>query len=429
MKVLISLFIIFASSCVFADDTVRITALTDLVVSGFSGATYNLNVDKPSGDATAESAPARVYVPLTNNTPADHDKYFSQYKSGVTALFNSTDVSHVIKFPLTTAVTGTKYLYVAAKLSTGTTYKLIKKYTDSTLSGTQEIAYFNVSPSSICAQYTTDCVSISPTIGTNTSKTTFTLYFFISPTVNIALGDTVVPSTSTGGVFFEVVLSNRIYLDTDLKVFITNPRKGDKRILMDYTSDNSMLDFKKIVVFNHSSAPGVTNKPIGDAGYAGALISHDYSTSQSGSIVVNDLTNGTPVTLSVAFMDKFGFLTTLSDDITEQPTEIQELLKKQACFILTAGFGEEHYVTNFFRSYRDRVLANSWIGRKFIKIYYSSAPHYAVIIYNHPLVRLGIRAFAYTLYFLFNFGWTVLVFILTFYYLNILRKNKILMEK
>lgn len=406
-------------------DTVRIINPHDLVINGVTSTSFPLNVDEPSGEATEDTDPARVYVPMTNAF-LDHDKYFSQYSaSGVSVLFNTTLLAHVINFPLKVTVTGTKYLYAAAK-STAAGYKVVKKYFDP-LTGNRDISTFDVSPKEICDQYSADCTILAPGVSTNNSKGTFKLYFFLSTVSNLPLGDLVDPTVSTEGVFFEVVMSNKIYEDTQLKVFITNPRKGDSRVILGYTTDSSMLDFKKIIVFQHSSAaPVTTNGAIGL--YTGSILNRDFSSaSQTGEVTVNQLPNTIAVTLSIAFQDKFGFASTLSDDVTLTPTQIEELLKKQACFLLTAGFGEEHYVINFFRHYRDQVLAHTWIGKQFIKIYYSSAPHYAVIIYQSEGMRFIIRAAAYTLYFLFNYYWLVLIFLTSCYFLN-LRKNKILLS-
>ncbi|MDD4975758.1 MAG: hypothetical protein PHY93_15480 [Bacteriovorax sp.] len=419
---LLSLLILFCFTLnLFAADTVRINDPANLVMTGLTSTTFTLGSDSITGDATTEASPARVYVPMTNNA-VDHDKYFSQYNAGVTVLFDTTNVNNVINFPLRTAITGTVYLYAAAKLSTGTGYKVVQRYS-STASTSTDLT-FGVSPKAICAQY--DCSTIESASVSN-SKVIFTLYFYLSTNSNLPLGDPVVPA-GTDGVFFEVQMSNRIYLATDLRVFITNSRKGDSRVILDYTSDQTMLDFKKITIFKHSTipAPATTNQPIGL--YAGTLLDRDFPGTETGEVTVNQLPNGVDATLSVLFQDKFGFATTLSDDVTVVPTEIQELLKKQACYLLTAGFGEEHYVITFFRHYRDHVLANTWIGKQFIKIYYRSAPHYAVIIYQSEWMRLAIRSAAYSLYFVFNYYWLVLIFLISCYYLN-LRKNKILFQK
>lgn len=427
MRCTLFILFLFSSFALRAADTVRITDATNLVVTGFTVATFNLNVDEPSGDATAEGSPARVYVPITNafvdGGGNAHDTYFSQYSAaGLNRLFN-INLGDKINFPLTTDATGTKYLYAAAKLSSGSGYKIVQKFSSS-LTGAQNVI-FEVTPNAICAQYTADCATILPTVVTNTSKVTFKLYLFLSSTSNIALGDTLDPAANTGGVFFETVMSNRIYINTELKTFIDHPRVGDRRVILGYSSDNSMLDFQKVVVFNHTAAPPVTNGPIG--AYTGGLLNRTFPTAQSGDLTVNELINNTVYTLSVGFQDKFGFVTTLSDDVSITPLEIQELLKKEACFLLTAGFGEEHYIIDYFRKFRDEVLAHSWLGQKFIKVYYRAAPHYAKIIYQHAPLRWGIRSLAYILYFFFNYHLLILFIGASCYFLNI-RKNKLFLQ-
>jgi len=420
MKLLSFLIFISLSPYLLAADTVRITDPTNLVVTGFTNTTFTLNTDPSSGDSTTEAAPATVYVPM-HNAIANHDLYFSQYSaSGLNVLFNSTDATDVVNFPLTTNVTGTVYLYAAAKLSTGKGYKLVKQY--STSAATSANIEFPISPEEICAQYTTDCASLVPTGTSSTAKVSFTLYFFLSTSPSIALGDTVTPS-GTDGIYFDFVMSNKIYLPTELLVSINNSRKGDSRVMLDYSSTASMLDFDKVIIFEHDTAtPGTTNGPIGL--YTGALINRDFSSTQSGSLTVNQLQNGIDVTLSVAFEDKFGFATTLSKVVTVRPTEIQELLKKQACYLLTAGFGEEHYIINFFRSYRDHILAHSWLGQKFIKFYYRTAPQYAMFIYKSEVLRFSIRSVAYTLYFFFNYY--LFIFFLFIFSIAIFKyKNKL----
>lgn len=417
------------SGNLYAVDTVRVP--TDFHVYGITNTSFELGSDAPSGDATAETAPAKVYIPVSNTLVAsfpDHDKYFSKYQSGVTSLFDTTSAVasiNIVEFPLTLTLSGTtQYLYGA--VYNGSAYQVVRKSAPQSASSSVGLN-FAMSAKEICDAYPTGCSNLSPSSATLT-KGTFKLYFFISTESTIADGTTfaVTDAGKTGGVFFEVQMSNKIYKNTELKVFITNPRKGDGRVILNYDTDSSMLDFKKVIVFKHdSTTPVTTNGAIGL--YTGTVIDRDFATTQSGELTINELSNGAEVTLSLAFQDKFGFASTLSDDISLTPVEIQELLKKQACFLLTAGFGEEHYVISFFRHYRDQVLARSWLGKKFIEVYYQSAPAYALAIYHSPILRFVIRVVAYILYFFFNFHWLILILCLSCYYLN-LRKNKILLE-
>jgi hypothetical protein len=209
-------------------------------------------------------------------------------------------------------------------------------------------------------------------------------------------------------------MSNRVFTAADLIVSVSSLRKGDRRLLGSFSANATMDSslFKKVIVYQYtdSATTIATNEPIAlGTTTAGSIIDADISSNQSGEFIFSGLTNSQAYMISLAFEDKFLFATTLSTSKGGTPTEIQELLKKQACFLLTAGFGEEHYVINFFRQYRDQILAQTWIGNKFIKIYYRLAPHYAEIIYQNEWMRFGIRAVAYLLYFLFNYYWAIIL--------------------
>ena len=409
--------LIFVGLNSFAD-TVRVLNPKALSVSGVTSTSFLLNVTNPSGDATDELGSAKVYVPITNAV-ADHDKYFSRYSSTLNALFDTTNASHVVNFPLTVVPSGTRYLYAAAKSPTQSGYKVIQKYT-SVISSNQDVS-FPLSPKVICAPYANECTLLAPTVTSNSSPVIFKIYFFVSAISNLAIGDILDPIVSTGGIYFDVGMSNRIYTSSEIEVFIIDSKKGDGRAILTINSTNSMANFKNVLVFKHTSPPPTPNLPIGD--YTdGALINRDFSSSQSGELVVNELVNNEDAILSVAFQDNYGFATVLSEYALITPTSIQELLKKQACFLLTAGFGEEHYVINFFRKYRDQVLAHTFLGKKFIEIYYREAPHYALIIYQNNNMRWGVRAIAYLFYFFFNYYWTVLLLMLSGYFYNLTKK-------
>lgn len=434
MKVLgIIVFILSVSLSYSAmGDTVRVKTPDDFHVYALTNTTFELGSESPSGDATSESAPARVFVPISNTNGAvftDHDLYFTQ--SGVN-IFDTTNAAHYVIFPLTLTLSGTtQYLYGA--IYNGTNYQIVLKDSLQSASSTTDLNY-RISVKNICDINASLCTNLA--VGSAlATKSTAKAYFFISTDNNLPDGLTFSPTDSgkTGGVFFEVNMSNRVYAvagtgANSLIVSLTESRKGDSRAKLIYSSSQTMLDIKKVAVFSHSGIPAAAPYlPFGS--YTGSLLDQEFPTNNSGELTVIDLINNTNYHLSVLFIDKFGFGTALSDDADITPVKIEELLKKQACFILTAGFGEEHFVTNYFRSYRDHVLANSWFGRILIRIYYRTAPQYAMFIYHHEMIRSGIRGFAYVLYFLFKYGLFLLIFLGACAYLNILRKNKIILRK
>ncbi|MBC7537592.1 MAG: hypothetical protein H7281_02130 [Bacteriovorax sp.] len=453
--ILLCLFLVLLTN-LFAADNVRITSPTNLQVYGTTNATATStfllgSVNPSDGNGLSEAAAAFIYIPISNTADATHDFYFSRYHEGY-RLFDISDATYsYISFPLTLNVSSTHYLYAA--VYNGTNYVIVRKSAPTAYS-TATITTFNLLLKDICAVNTTACTNLAVGSATLVSGQVAKVYFFISTNSAHADNDPVVLTTAgdgDGGVFFQVKLSNKVYKSIDSSISLSTPlTKGDGRVIANYTVTNPISSdaFDHVAVFMHAKAASVAALPVdpaphlavGDpALYIGIypdaqLIDYSYSTSQSDpAITINSFgygkpaINGTSYLLSIGLMDKYKFVTNLSNAGVGTPTQIQELLKKQACYLLTAGFGEEHYIINYFRSYRDHILANSWLGRKFIKVYYRSAPHYAMIIYKSEWMRFVIRSAAYTLYFLFNFYWVVLIFLGACLFLN-LWKIKILLH-
>ncbi|MGZ3787786.1 MAG: CFI-box-CTERM domain-containing protein [Bacteriovorax sp.] len=455
MKFLMTFIFFCLTLNLFAADTVRINDAANLVVTGSTApanVSFTLTSDPPSGDATSDTAPARVYLPIQSGVakpaaPFDQIDYsILKVNAGVTSLYNITSASHFVSFPLLLTVGGTaKYLYMAVRGgASGTSYYVSARSSSTYANVTNSLLYFGITPKDICKSVvvnniSTVCNTTAPTGALDPSSTTSVLfkpmlYFFLTDQVLAVDGASAIDPANanySGGVYFESQMSNRISDSTAIIVSLDTLRKGDGRLIGTFsansTADTALFNGVIVYGYNDTTTPIATNDAIG-AARAGSIMSNNISTQQSGEFTLSGLTNSRPYKISIAFQDKFLFATTLSTSLAGTPTQIQELLKKQACYILTAGFGEEHYVTNYFRSYRDRVLAKNWLGRKFIKFYYGTAPHYAAIIYKSESLRFVVRAMAYTLYFIFNYGWIVLIFLASCLFLN-LRKNKIILQK
>ena len=392
-------FLAILSTQVFAD-SVRLNPDVDLAVYGVTDTTFLLNSEEPAGDATAETAPALVYVPVQGAAVADQADYFllKGSNSAPNYLFDVTDPAHVINFPLYLNVSTTdKYLYAAVK--DGSTYKMVRAYGVVLNNITNGSYTFAVSPKLICDQQTTTtCASLAPTYSSSYEREDILMYFFLSTASNIAVGDTVDVTANTGGIYFKVGMSNRIY--PTLVTTVNKIRPGDRRAILEYTSSATILKPDHIRVFD-SGASSSSIAPIGQL--TGTLLAKEYEYIQNSEVTVTDLVNSQSYNLGLLFVDKYNFTTQVSATLAVQPQEIQELLKKNACYLLTAGFGEDHFVIEYFRSFRDTVLAKSYLGRAFISVYYETAPKYALMIYNNDAMRVIIRGLGYTLYFIFNF--------------------------
>ena len=440
---LVSLLLVMSAN-LFATDTVRINDPNNLVITGFTNTSFTMGSKSASGDATAESAPATVYIPI-KSTGLNNLQYSILAKtSNVTSLFDITSTVHQITFPLLITVGSTaKYLYWALRGGGDGTSYYISGRTASTYSDySSSLLNFSLSPFDICKSVIANSSSLvcnSGTGGLDPASTAATLYkpmiyFFLTDQVLPVDGRTVIDPANanySGGVYFEAQMTNRIYDSSTLVVTMGSFRKGDGRLVGSFSASTTMDTtlFKKVIAYQYTDTTTAitSNLPIGAAS-AGSILSNDISSLQSGDFTLSGLINSQNYKISLAFEDNFLFATTLSTSQIGTPTQIEELLKKQACFLLTAGFGEEHYVISYFRHYRDHVLSNSFLGKKFIHFYYQTAPKYALIIYKHEVIRSTIRLFAYLLYFFFNFYWLILgiTFLLTFF---IFKKNKMSFSK
>ena len=424
MKFFAVLFIFILSCSTFATDKVRIHDVSNLSVSGYTTASFTLNSTAPSGDATSDSAPAKVYIPIASaigNSGAITSLDYSILKSkyGVTSLYDITTSAHTVTFPLSISVGAAtaKYIYMAVKAGSSTNYYVSGRSSVKYDNLANEHIDFSFSPKDICKSviYNSTSSVCTPTTGAldvlSTSAVLFKplLYFFLTDEDIVTDGSaTIVPSNAnySGGIYLEAQMSNKIYTKDTFIVSLSDLRKGDARLVGDYSANATMDStlFDKVIAYQYvdTSTTISTNVPVGAAS-AGAIVDQNLGTNQSGEFTLSGLTNSTLYKISIAFQDKFLFATALSTSKAETPTEIQELLKKQACYLLTAGFGEEHYVINYFRHFRDTVLVNSRAGKLFIHYYYITAPTFAPIIYKSPFLRAAFRGIGYTLYFLFNY--------------------------
>lgn len=432
MKKLLLFFILF-SSLSRAADQVLIYDQSNLSITGVTNTSFTLFSSAASGDATSESAPAKIYVPLETTTSNTNRDYYYQNTSGSTVknLFgyaSSTNAStysgYTITYPLEVTVGSTaKYIYAAVKTASG--YTAIAK-SSSTYSGiTSNHIDFSLSPQTICAAMTsetTNCTSFDID-GTPVETTkTFTIFYFLDS--NSTLVNSAITASSYSGVYFQVNMSNRIYTATELYITLNSLSKGDKRLIANYTNSATMSDLKYAIPFIHSGAACSTDSTV--SACTGSFNTSYTSSTQNGDLTIGGLTNDSPYTISMALIDIYGFSTLLSNSKTGTPIQIEELLKKQSCFLLTAGFGEEHFVIDYFRNFRDHILLASAPGKLFVHFYYKYAPSFALSIYNNEPVRWGIRTFAYTLYFVFNYFWIITSILSLILIIMIKKRDKLL---
>jgi len=139
----------------------------------------------------------------------------------------------------------------------------------------------------------------------------------------------------------------------------------------------------------------------------------DTGASESGEILVKNLTNGVTKNYYLRFKDLFGYVSGAAGPATVTPADIQTLLEEKSCYLVTAGFQRDHYVLDYFRHIRDSYLLKNSLGRSIVNIYYSTAPKYALFIYQNKVLSLLVRGVSYVLYaVLKNFLWIATLLVL-----------------
>ncbi len=355
-----------------------------------NGSTAQVVADSPSGDGTSSSAPTTVYIPVNNNltsanfsilaTPAAKmPLYSSGWTGNISVELNANNT------------TGTDYYLYAAVQDSGSTYKLIRTIGDLIPHNTNVDHTFWFTMEDFCN--VANCA--------NNSITTLekSVFFFLAssqPAASLSV------DSLTGQYFkfkFSSVVNSQVISLNDL-------RRGDERLVMEYSNGPVLNDFYEVVVFSYTDTTATKVAATYSAISAqGSIIQNSEASDMgtTGYYTVKNLQNGVKLNLALAFVDKFQFATSFSSSRMATPEQIDVFLEKQGCYLLSAGFQEEHYVLDYFKKFRNEVLLKSSAGKNFVSFYYGTAPKYTPYIYNSPLLSALVRTCAYILYFIFNF--------------------------
>lgn len=353
--------------------------------------TVQIVADAPSGDGSSSSAPTTVYVPIKNTTNANQ----SIIANAANELpnFGGLNWTGNIAVELNANnTTGTDYYLYAAVQDSGSTYKLIRTNGDLIPHNTNVDHTFWFSMSEFCT--VANCA--------NSTITTLekSVFFFLAssqPAASFSVD-------SLTGQYFKFKFSSVV---NSQPISLNDLRRGDERLIMEYSNGPVLNDFYEVVVFKYSSTAGVVsqNTYAGAVAAGGSIIVNSEASTMptSGYYTVKNLQNGVKVNLALAFVDKFQFATYFSNSRMATPEQIDVFLEKQGCYLLSAGFQEEHYVLEYFKKFRNEVLLKSSLGKNFVSFYYGTAPQYTSYIYNSPVLSALVRGLAYGLYFIFNF--------------------------
>lgn len=225
------------------------------------------------------------------------------------------------------------------------------------------------------------------------------------------------------GLYVELKLSNKI---PENIYTIERVGRGDNSLIFNVSGGGEITemgdDFLNMVVFQYDGVNEEPSLAFGNspAEFFSSIINDDEEDTinqeevDDGEIKVFNLTNGTSYNFSFSKINKYLFLSNLSVSKVGTPQDIQTFLDEQACYLLSAGFQTDHFVLDFFRSFRDRVLLSTDLGNKFVQFYYDTAPSYTHLILRSEKLSFIVRTMGYFLYFIFKFWWLLAILPLVF---------------
>tara|TARA_R110000868_G_C10952584_1_gene767927 strand:+ start:1651 stop:2925 length:1275 start_codon:yes stop_codon:yes gene_type:complete len=417
MKIALYLFILLFSLKGLCEETVRFAQFDDLSTNADSlvranngsGSFFFATYQAESGNGDTIASAAQSWLPIDNGNSQRNRVSFAAttlvpdlstgiFQTFIRVLNNSGSV---------------RYLHVAVQdPDDKDDYYVVSGPTAFSSNTSQVLTWSQVNIANICTY--TNCDDLN----TGTTKTQeYVFYFFLSSSqFSIGTGDTFNVSQA-GGAYLKGNFSVRLPTTT---ITIDELRRGDGRLKALFTG-GTITDFNRtIAVINGSGGTVTSGGNVGtELNVAGAEFLDLETSSTSGEANIKPLVNGVLYSIGMALEDKYQLTTVLSNvPAAVAPAQIEALLEKQACYILSAGFGEKHFITDYFRALRDKVLLKTAFGTSFVDWYYNTAPRYTPLIYSSPVVAFVVRCLAFMAWFLINLALICLPIMLLVYGLN-----------
>ncbi len=228
---------------------------------------------------------------------------------------------------------------------------------------------------------------------------------------------------NSGGVYLHLFLSDSVIDTTDSSMDFLKLHRGDGSLIIEYKAKR-IDDFYDIVslVREQTPFPSVARGSPSSSYLGGVtqMIYHINAPEREGRIVLSPLKNDTEYYILPLIRNKYQFTSLPPNARFERPIALEEILTKEQCYILSAGFQEKHFIIDYFRFLRDYILMPFPLGRGLVDLYYRTAPKYASIIYRDPLLGFLVRIGAYLLFFTINIG---LVSLIVFVIIRIRRRK------
>ena len=352
----------------------------------------------------SESEAIKVYIPVRStvstgllaNSLGNIDYFTRNVLPSVTSSVSGAGEVH-FRLQINLENISPQYLHVAAESNSGYTIIQNARRLDSNNGNLPIIISFD----ELCPVYDCDLFVTSTRPPNQTRE--YHLLFFVSETP-YSEGQEIAQADVETKLFYQLFLSNKI--DGQNEINLQSLYKGDGQLHPTFDGFSLLsphYDSLYAYVVEDSSMPCPLTADPQPVLYRnrtptdGRLQTLD-SLSTGGDANVKNLTNGHCYAIRLLYVDKFGFASRMSQSLVESPQEILSLLQKDQCYLLTAGFGRRHFVIDFFRNFRDRVLLSFSLGKALVSVYYATAPAYAPLILKSPMLAYSVRGVAYLLY-------------------------------
>ncbi len=362
-----------------------------------------------NGDGTSESSAFETYMPIDGGSGEDSYHYYSEEFDVPDK--DSTTAGISFDLDLDNGSDSDQRLMVAIK-NDDNEYFAISDITNTNFLSYDEICNTVDLDDFDCSDFSSDFVNKDVLIY---------IYYAEDGSTPATIEQDFDPSDSglddgvRNGIYIKLNISSDIedYDDDSTNISSISASRGDQTIYLDFSGDVAVeADMRGVSLYNAS-----------DDSYRDFFEVSDYDGTVS--ISVFDLVNGTTYDFKLAWIDKWGFRSKLSTSTgSVSPTDVPTLLDETSCYLVTAGFEREHYVLDYFREFRDKVLLNSKIGTGLVVLYYATAPTYANKIKDLASIKLLIRSASFSLYFFMKYWIYCMIAMLLIFSLMILYGTK-----
>ncbi|MCK5073462.1 MAG: hypothetical protein KAQ98_08565 [Bacteriovoracaceae bacterium] len=389
---------LFLSFNVFSETTVRPSESYNVRVG--NGGLNQMIVDIPSSEPTSSSYPVKAYIGMENDVGGQKN-YITYSATDTIPTISASDTSTISVDIIMTNTDTERYVYLAVRKSeSNSTYRLT--------GGPQYSIVSTNSPLSASCTFSIKEIfeqSDKSLSAGSSNEVYLMLYFYITDDNTLEKDDEIVPS-GTDGMYYKLHFSDKI---PSGRLDVISLEKGDGRLKIEFiegvtvTEMGSTEAYRTLII----QRAGTVLSNGGDSYYsvinAGGSLFEEYGFIKDGYLDIYPLVNYREYNFSVALMNKYQFTTALSNSMVESPESIEVFLKKQSCYLFSAGFQREHFVLDYFRRFRDTVLLRYQFGKAFIAWYYNTAPGYAPYIYRSEGLSFIVRTVGYALFYLMNY--------------------------